>query len=144
MIKWGNMVMCAAMSATLGLAAGVCPAIAQTESASPQVNERIIIEAPRYVLKRLPVPGRKNNPVNAEVASISHPVGYSDLDLSRAEDAATLKKRVNETATQICIELNSKYPKTQFRVVYGKEDCVKSAVDEAMVIVNEVIQASAS
>ena len=128
----------------LGYAAAGYPAVPQTAIASPQANEQIIIEAPRYVLKRVPVPGRKYNLGNAEVASISHPVGYADLDLSKAEDAATLKKRVNDTAAQICLELNSEFPKTQFQVVYGKEDCVKTTVDNAMILVNEVIAASAN
>jgi UrcA family protein len=133
----------AAGTAVLGFAAAGYSAVPQTATVPPQ-TEQIIIEAPRYVVKRLPVSGREYKVMNAEVVSISHPVGYSDLDLSKAEDAAILKKRVSDTATQICIELNSKYPKTQFRVVYGKEDCLKSAVDDAMVIVNEVITASAN
>jgi UrcA family protein len=133
----------AATTAALGFTGAGYTAVPQTTTVSPQ-TEQIIIEAPRYVVKRLPVTGRESKLTNAEVVSISHPVGYSDLNLSKAEDAAILKKRVSDTATQICIELNSKYPKTQFRVVYGNEDCVKSAVDEALVVVNEVIAASAN
>ena len=133
----------AVASAALGFAAAVYGAVPQMATVPP-ITEQIIIEAPRYVVKRLPVSGRENSLMNAEVVSISHPVGYSDLDLSKAEDAAILKKRVSDTATQICIELNSKYPKTQFRVVYGKDDCLKSAVDDAMLIANEVIAASSN
>ncbi len=83
----------AAATAVLGFAAAAYPAVPQAATVLPQANEQIIIEAPRYVLKRLAVPGRKYNLMNAEVASISHPVGYAVLDLSKVEDAATLRKR---------------------------------------------------
>jgi UrcA family protein len=126
----------------LGAVATVYPAIAQPESA-PQANEQIIVQAPGYVFKRIPVPGHDYKLVNAEVASITRTVSYADLDLSKPDGAATLKKRVNDTATQICRELNSRFPKTSFRVVYGKDDCVQAAVEFAMPVVNQVITASA-
>ncbi len=133
----------AAVTAAFGFTAAAYPAAPQAATVSP-LTEQIVIEAPRYVVKRLPVPGHDYKLTNAEVVSISHPVGYGDLDLSKAEDAATLKKRVSDTATQICMELNSKYPRSQFRVVYGKEECVKATVDEAMVVVDKVIAASSN
>ena len=125
----------------LGLAAANS-AVAQ-DSASPQAGEEITVQAPHYIVKREPIPGHKTL-INAEVVSISHPVSYADLDLSKPTDAAMLKKRVSDAADDVCRELNMRYPKTVFRVVYGKEDCVKSAVNDAMAVVNEVISASKS
>ena len=61
-------------------------AVAQ-DSASPQAAEEITVQAPHYIVKREPIPGHKTL-INAEVVSISRPVSYADLDLSKSADAA--------------------------------------------------------
>ncbi len=131
-----------ATAVALGAAITVYPAIAQPGSVGP-ANEQIIVEAPGYVFTRKAIDGRKNHLMNAEVASITRTVSYADLQLWMPEGAAMLKQRVNDTAVQICRDLNNRFPRTSFQVVYGKEDCVKSTVDSAMTMVDMVIAASA-
>jgi UrcA family protein len=118
------------------------PAVAQGDADSPEANEHITIHAPEYVVKRKPISGRQYNLANAEVISVSRAVNYADLNLSKPADVEELKKRITETAKDVCQELNRRYPKSSFQVVVDK-DCVKSAVDDAMGVEKQLVIASA-
>lgn len=115
------------------------PAIAQVDSGSDSnANEQITITAPQFSIKRTPVPdAAKHGFAVAQATSISQPVTYSDLDLSTPAGVKELEKRVTRTATDICRELNRRFPAdlywsvTQFQPG-RKYDCVQSAVKDAM------------
>jgi UrcA family protein len=107
-------------------------------AASHEENETVIIHAPELVVKRMPASGRPNNVQNAEVITGEKPVSFADLDLSKPSDVAELEKRISATARDICQELNRRYPRTSFQVIVDK-DCVKSAVDEGMGVVKDLV-----
>lgn len=124
-----------------GLAAASSPAVAQAASASPQVTEQVTVRAPSYVVRRVPISGRQTRLMNAEVISVSRAVNYADLDLSKPSDATELEKRINDTARDVCREVNVLTPKTTF-VIVGGQDCVKSATDDAMGVAKQLIAAT--
>lgn len=102
------------------------------------VTEQITITPPQYNITRTPVPdAAKHGFAVAQATSISQPVSYSDLDLSTPAGVKELEKRVTRTATDVCRELNKRFPPdlywsvTQFQP--GRRyDCVQSAVKDAM------------
>lgn len=114
-------------------------AIAQVTSGSDSnVTEQITVTPPQYNITRTPVPdAAKHGFAVAQATSISLPISYSDLDLSTPAGVKELEKRVTQTATDICRELNRQFPPdlywsvTQFQP--GRRyDCVQSAVKDAM------------
>jgi UrcA family protein len=113
---------------------------AQGESAPPSATEQVTVRGENYVLRRTPVSGRQYGLMNVEIISTSKPVSYADLDLSTSAGAVELEKRINDTARDICRDLNTLTPRAIYRVV--GQDCVKSAVDEAMIVANQVIIAT--
>jgi UrcA family protein len=141
---------CAALGAGIlfGLAAAnggwAAPAGSSAPTAGPathEENEQIIIHAPEMVVKRMPTNPRPYSLQNAEVITGEKSVNFADLDLSKPADVTELQKRISETARDICQDLNRRYPRTQFQVVVDR-DCVKSATDEAMGVMKDLIVAS--
>lgn len=139
---------CAAM---FGASTGSSFAQRDTTGSESTVNERITVYPPQVAITRTPVPdAAKHGFAVAQATSISLPISYSDLDLSTPAGVKELERRVTETATGICRELNRRFPSdlywsvTQFQPP-RKHDCVQTAVKDAMAKVMQTRQvASAS
>jgi UrcA family protein len=71
-----------------------------------------------------------------EITIVSR-VSYADLDLATPQGAKDLEKRIRETATSSCKEMDVKFPVEG----YGEADCIKHAVDGAMAEANKIIAA---
>jgi UrcA family protein len=69
--------------------------------------------------------------------TIASSVSYADLDLATPQGAKELEKRIRETATSSCKEMDVKFPVEG----YGQDECIKNAVDGAMSQVNKIISA---
>ena len=69
--------------------------------------------------------------------TIASSVSYADLDLATQQGAKELEKRIRETATSSCKEMDVKFPVEG----YGQDECIKNAVDGAMSQVNKIISA---
>jgi len=75
--------------------------------------------------------GRINGEVNPTEYSLSRPVSYSDLDLTRDADYLELKSRVRDTAMDLCAELDARVPDLRGDKSADRE-CVRSATRNAM------------
>lgn len=115
-------------------------AVAEEASGQPEVMQEITIVAPYLVHKQ--VVGRSTIGAPIEVLSISRRVSYADLDLTKASDAATLKKRISDTAKDACEYLFSTDHGTTLPPVTSSRACAKTATAEAMMLANDVIAAS--
>jgi UrcA family protein len=74
--------------------------------------------------------GRYDGEINPAVESISHPVSYSNLDLSRGSDRAELRYRIRDTAENLCASLENHSP--GLRDSDSHRECVRDAVQDAM------------
>ena len=66
--------------------------------------------------------------------SVSQNVGYTDLDLSKPEDVAKLRDRVNVAAKDSCRELDTRFPRDVYVPVgeSSRKDCVRNATGQAL------------
>jgi|SRR5579883_2983328 len=117
------------------LAAVTLPAFAQEEG-----TEDVTVFAP-YVVKKSRA-GRSREPVS--VVKVSREVSFKDLDLTTSEGQATLEARVKQTASDVCSELDRRYPKAIYIAVEENKNCVKEAMSEAMNQVRSVEEAAKS
>jgi UrcA family protein len=129
------------LAAASGWAATSSTSTPAAEPATHEANEEIIIHAPEMVVKRMPTDPRPLRLQNAEVITGEKAVTFVDLDLSKPGDVMELQRRISDTARDICQELNRRYPRTRFQVVVDR-DCVKTATDEAMAVVKDLIAAN--
>lgn len=106
---------------------------------SAQVTEELIIRAPDVVRRPLPRsgPGAPTGLTNPEIISLTRAVSYSDLDLTRAPDVAEMRRRIGNTARDICQELTRRYPRNS-EYVYSANDCVKKATDDGLETLNQL------
>ena len=74
--------------------------------------------------------GVVNGEINPVDSTISRPVSYSDLDLSRDSDFQELEDRIHDTAEDVCAELDSLHPALHDRDEERK--CVESATRDAL------------
>lgn len=102
-------------------------------------REEIVVVAPRLVHKKALVGTSHRLPVYS--ITVEHSVSYAGLDLSTPSDAAELRKRIDETAKQICIELDQKYPKTIYVPLGDTKHCVETASAEGQARAQEIIAA---
>jgi len=109
--------------------AGVGFAIA-AGAAVAQPTEVVVVEAARAL--KAPPP---SSVATVREVSLQGWVRYADLDLATGAGANELEKRIGETAKSLCKELDEKYP-----LIEG-DNCVKHAVDAAMVDARKVIDA---
>jgi len=74
-------------------------------------------------------------PVNGErdptEFTLSRPVSFSDLDLTRDEDFLELRARVRDTARDLCYELDARIPDLRGDTSADRE-CVRNATRNAM------------
>ncbi len=95
------------------------------------------VEAEVQVIARRAATLQVGSAVPVEVITIYRGVSYRDLDLTTKEGAAELDKRIHETATDMCRELDAKYPTP----VAETGSCITAAVDKAMHDAHKVIDA---
>ena len=98
-----------------------------------QAMEVVTVEAVREIIVG-------KSPIGAPIKelSIRSRVSYSDLDLTTADGAAALEKRVNDTAVSTCKELKVQIPAEGST----EEKCVKEALDGAAPQVAAAIEAA--
>lgn len=75
--------------------------------------------------------GRINGEVDPTEYSLSRPVNFSDLDLTRDADYLELKARVRDTAMDLCTELDARVPDLRGDRSADRE-CVRTATRNAM------------
>jgi len=92
--------------------------------------ETVIVHPYDRVEKRR-VLGRVNGEIDPTEFSLSRPVSFSDLDLSRPDDRAELRIRVHETALDLCAELDAHIPQLRGDRDADRE-CVREAARSAM------------
>jgi len=58
--------------------------------------------------------------------------------LSKPADAAEFRRRIEETARQVCEELDRRVPRSPFDIVLDR-DCVRKTTEQAMVSARRVM-----
>jgi UrcA family protein len=102
------------------------------DDARPAPAEETVIVHPYYdQVEKRQLAGRVNGEVNPTEYSLSRPVGFSDLDLSRDADYLELRARVRDTARDLCFELNARVPDLRGDSSADRE-CVRTATRNAM------------
>ncbi|HXW09360.1 MAG TPA: UrcA family protein [Steroidobacteraceae bacterium] len=98
-----------------------------------QAMEVVTVEAVREIIVG-------KSPIGAPIKelSIRSRVSYADLDLTTADGAAALEKRVKETAVSTCKELKVQIPAEGST----EEKCVKEAMEGAAPQVAAAIEAA--
>lgn len=118
---------------------GSVAAAQQSDSArraSNSVEEEVTVVAPRVM--RTHVRERTAYGVaHYDLMTLTHRVGYADLDLSRPEDVKMLKRRIRATANQLCSQL-ANAPPVQPRSM----QCVQQATQGAMAQARAAIAAA--
>jgi len=94
-------------------------------------TETVIVRPPYNVIEKRQLVGRINGELNPTEFTLSRPVSFSDLDLTRDEDFLELRARVRNTARDLCYELDARIPALRG---YPSEDreCVRKATRDAM------------
>ena len=102
--------------------------------ARPAPATETVIVHPYYDYDRVDkrqLVGRVNGEVNPTEYSLSRPVVFSDLDLSREADYIELRARVRDTARDLCFELDARVPQLRGDSSADRE-CVRTATRNAM------------
>ena len=97
------------------------------------VTETVIVH-PYYDYDRVEkrqLTGRINGEVNPTEYTISRPVSFSDLDLSREADYIELRARVRDAARDLCYQLEARVPQLRGDSSANRE-CVRNATRNAM------------
>lgn len=123
-----------AMAGALGatLLCGVQVARAQDYNGSPY--ESVIVHPNSHDYGQIETHqllGRVDGEINPRVLTISEPVSYSDLDLSRDSDVTELRLRVRDTASDICSRLAARDINMGEDAGTNRE-CVNQAIQSAM------------
>jgi UrcA family protein len=116
------------------------PALAQQTSArwKPSVESIIVRAGP---MKDWRMALTASHLGKAFMVSASIPIPYSDLDLAKEPDATELGRRIQVAARLVCLELDNKYPPTQYVILdgYSGYDCARMAARDGMEQINTVI-----
>jgi UrcA family protein len=99
-------------------------------AAVAQPTEVVVVEAERAL--KAPSP---SSVATVREVSLQGWVRYADLDLATGAGASELHKRIEQTATSLCKELDDKYP------LIVDDSCVKNAVKGAMADADKAIDA---
>lgn len=77
----------------------------------------------------------------AFVVSASMPVPYSDLNLARDPDAAEFDRRIHVAAHLVCLQLDIKYPPSQYPIAdgYSGFECEHEAAKDGMAQADVII-----
>ena len=130
-----------------GLVFANSPVAAQQASTETAQHEVVVVTAPSVVIHESKAAAGSRargrgmlRPI--EVVSINRSVSFSDLDLSKASDVATFRKRIHDAASEACRVLDQRYPKAVYIPVSPNENCAANASDNAMKIADQVIAAA--
>jgi UrcA family protein len=137
-----HLMLVAVMLASIGSVLATGPAVAQEASAKwkPGMETITVTAAPAKNSKlRGAFSGARLGDVFIAV-SASIAVPYSDLNLAQEPGAAELLRRINVAARLVCLELDIKYPPSQYPVMEG-EDCAHTAAKDGLTQANLVIAA---
>lgn len=108
-------------------------AMAQPAGASaPTKSQEITVIAPEVV--------RKQGTGPFEIVATTQEVEFADLDLSKPEDAATLKKRIQDAARAACRRLDQSAPLG--RTYSEPPGCEAKASMEPMAVANQLVAAA--
>ncbi len=118
------------------IAIGLFAAVLTSNIVVAQQTEEITVQASRIVAKKVGQSPTTGAPIVS--MSLSYGVSYAGLDLASHAGVIELEKRVNEAAHKACQEITRQYP----LLTQSDAECVKTAVDKAMVKVNEVVAAA--
>ncbi|HVW75184.1 MAG TPA: UrcA family protein [Rhizomicrobium sp.] len=99
-------------------------------AAAGPASETIIVH-PNDVIEKEQMLGRIDGEVNPQAYTISRPVDFADLNLSRAADRDELHDRIYETASNLCAELDARVPGLSGDRDADRE-CVRDATRNAM------------
>lgn len=116
--------------ATSALAYMILPDGSLAQTVATQSQE-VVVEAPH-------VEGTKVN--GAPALSIIYKIDYADLNLGTHSGAVELEKRITDSATKACAQLEKLYPDLK----EPQPSCVKAAVKNAMAQANRAIAAAES
>jgi UrcA family protein len=95
-------------------------------------TETVIVHPYYYdEIQKRQVIGRVNGEVNPTEYTLSRPVSFSDLDLTRDDDYLELKARIRATAENLCAELDDRVPQLRGDSSADRE-CVRTATRHAM------------
>jgi UrcA family protein len=94
-------------------------------------DETIIVHPYYDRVEKRQLLGRIDGERNPVELSISRPVNFADLDLSRDADFIELSARVRDTATDLCAELDARFPELRGDRSADRE-CVRNATRNAM------------
>jgi UrcA family protein len=95
-----------------------------------QNNETVIVRPYYDRVEKHQLTGRFDGQMNPVKLSISHPVIYSDLDLTRRSDVRELHARIENTARSLCTEIEQQNP--DLNDMDGHLECVRTATRDAM------------
>jgi UrcA family protein len=121
-----------ALAAALVAVLSTPAASAQEKNAGAQrtaTNEQVIVTAPRSYLE----PGSHGGPVRT--VSVNGRVRFDDLDLSTPWGRSELKARVRVMASNLCGELERRYPVG----VQGGPSCYEQAVNNGMHLADQAL-----
>src|SRR5258708_3699187 len=94
-------------------------------------TETVIVHPDYDYIEKNQVTGRVNGEINPTEFSISRPVNFSDLDLSREADYIELRERIRATARDLCAELDERVRGLRGDPSADRE-CVRTATRNAM------------
>ncbi len=94
-------------------------------------DETVIVHPYRDPVEKRQLLGRIDGEINPVELSVSRPVSFSDLDLSREADYRELQDRIHDTATDLCAELDARVPELRGDRDADRE-CVRNATRNAM------------
>jgi len=122
---------CAALAAAGALVGALTiPTGSAAAQTTYTTREEITITPPSVQHRTI---GRSATGIPVEEMSLSRPVDYSDLDLSRWDDVQILNDRVRQAAYIACGELNRQYPETLYPSYQSSDrDCVARATNEGI------------
>lgn len=112
------------------VAAGLAMSVAFAQTSGAAMGE-ITVTASRT--PKITKSGWPKEPVSQ--ISLSYVVSATGFDLTTAAGQAAIEKAVNDTAADVCKEIDRQYPSN----VTTDADCVKTAISKAMVQVKEAI-----
>ena len=94
-------------------------------------GETVVVRPDYDRVEKRQLVGRINGEINPTEYSLSRPVNFSDLDLSRYLDRLELRDRVRHTAENLCFELEARVPQLRGDRSASRE-CVRAATRNAM------------
>ena len=94
-------------------------------------TESVIVTPDYDDIQQQQLLGHINGEVNPQAYTISRPVNFSDLNLDRHDDRVELRIRVEQTAQDMCAELDDRVPGLAGYPSADRE-CVQKATSNAM------------